>query len=60
MEMLGCTRAELEKLVEYGQVRTFITAGGHNRYFRDDLNKEYLYQQTKILIKKHNGQILSK
>lgn len=55
MQMLDCNRTELEKLVLSGEVRTFKTAGGHNRYFRNDLTKEQLFQHTKTLIKKHNG-----
>jgi hypothetical protein len=55
MQMLDCTRTQLEKLIANGEIRTFKTAGGHNRYFRDDLIKENLFQQTKTLINKHNG-----
>ncbi|CAB5178611.1 hypothetical protein UFOVP157_18 [uncultured Caudovirales phage] len=50
MQMLDCTRTQLEKLVASGTIRTFKTAGGHNRYFRDDLTKTH----------NQNGQIRSK
>lgn len=39
MQMLNCSRFKLEKLIKGGEVRTFKTSGGHNRYFRDDLTK---------------------
>lgn len=45
MQMLDCTRTQLEKLVSKGAVRTFKTAGGHNRYFRDDLNKNFQHKK---------------
>ena len=47
MQMLDCTRTLLEKLVATKKVRTFKTDGGHNRYFRDDLTREYkLFKQN--------------
>lgn len=33
----GFGRKRLESLAKRGLVRTFITKGGHKRYFRDDL-----------------------
>ena len=39
MQMLQCTRTELEKIVQEHKIRTFKTSGKHNRYFRDDLTK---------------------
>jgi hypothetical protein len=50
MQMLNCTRTELEKLVQENSVRTFKTSGNHNRYFRDDLSK-----YTTTLTKQNNG-----
>jgi len=50
MQMLNCTRTELEKLVQENSVRTFKTSGKHNRYFRDDLSK-----YTTTLTKQNNG-----
>jgi hypothetical protein len=47
MQMLDCTRTQLEKIVATKKVRTFKTEGGHNRYFRDDLTREYkLFKQN--------------
>jgi hypothetical protein len=42
MQMLKCSRNTISKLTYNGEVRTFKTAGGHNRYFRDDLIKKNL------------------
>jgi excisionase family DNA binding protein len=49
MQMLNCTRTELEKLVQQNSVRTYKTSGKHNRYFRDDLTK------YTTLTKQNNG-----
>jgi excisionase family DNA binding protein len=37
MQMLNCTRSQLEKIVQQNNIRTYKTTGNHNRYFRDDL-----------------------
>lgn len=57
MQMLDCTRSQLEKLTASGEVRTFKTAGGHNRYFRDDLSREHNFKITLNFINNQNGQI---
>ena len=46
MQLLDCSRKELEKIVKNNNVRTYKTIGNHNRYFRDDLSK-YIINLTK-------------
>ena len=39
MIIFGFSRKKIEKLAKDGTVRTYITKGGHRRYFRNDLIK---------------------
>jgi hypothetical protein len=39
MNFCGMGRKALENFVAKKNVRTFVTEGGHKRYFRDDLAK---------------------
>lgn len=39
MTLLGRGRKYLENFASRNKVRTYVTKGGHKRYFRDDLTK---------------------
>lgn len=39
MNFCGLGRKALENFISKNKVRTFVTSGGHRRYFRDDLAK---------------------
>jgi len=41
MLMLGISRHTLEKAVNSGGIRFFVTSGGHKRYFKSDLIKYF-------------------
>jgi predicted site-specific integrase-resolvase len=41
MTLFGLSRKMIEKLAKDGIVRTYVTNGGHRRYFRDDLIKYF-------------------
>lgn len=41
MMIFGFSRKTIEKLANTGVIRTYITVGGHKKYFRDDLIKYF-------------------
>lgn len=47
MSFCGMGRKALENFISKKNVRAFVTAGGHRRYFRDDLAKHLNEQKNR-------------
>lgn len=48
MNFCNLGRKALENFISKNAVRTFVTEGGHRRYFRDDLAKHLNEQKKRI------------